>query len=135
MNLMYSHPVRVLSDADGNAVGVMVDVLGARIALDLHTVDCGMMFTWPDAMKRLEELGKEGYTEMQGRIIGICNGLVDAAIREAGGEPLGWEWTVSPYNRYYAWMYNPSRGKLNYSNKYDTFKVRPLLSSEEIDTN
>lgn len=126
-------PVSILRDADGNAVGVMVETLDERFALELHPIDGGREYTWPDAMERLKELGKDGFNEKQGKIIAAYHKEIDAALEEAGGDKLGWEWAVGEYNGRSAWLYIPAFGALHTHNKYDSFQVRPLLASELIE--
>lgn len=130
---MQQKPVTILKDADGKAVGVMVETLDERFALELHPIDNGKEYTWPDAMERLKELGKDGFNEKQGKIIAVYHEEIDAALEEAGGDMLGYEWAVGEFNCYSAWLYYPAYGALDYSGKYNSFQVRPLLASELID--
>ena len=114
---MDKKPVTILKDADGKAVGVMVETLDERFALELHPIDNGKEYTWPDAMARLKGLGKEGFNEKQGKIIAAYNREINAALEEAGGEKLGREWAVGVYNGHYAWIYYPGSGALSYDGK------------------
>lgn len=131
--IMQQKPVTILKDADGQAVGVMVETLDERFALELHPIDGGMGYTWSDAMERLKELGKDGFNEKQGKIIAVYHEEIDAALEEAGGDKLGWEWAVGEYNGYIAWFYYPDCGALGINDKYYSFQVRPLLASELIE--
>lgn len=131
--IMQQKPVTILKDADGKAVGVMVETLDERFALELHPIDNGKEYTWDEAMARLKELGKEGFNEKQGKIIAVYHEEIDAALEEAGGDKLGWEWAVGEFNGYYAWLYLPTYGALNYDLKYHSGQVRPLLASELIE--
>lgn len=131
--IMQQKPVTILKDADGKAVGVMVETLDERFALELHPIDGGKEYTWPDAMERLKELGKDGFNEKQGKIIAVYHEEIDAALEEAGGDKLGWEWAVGEFNGYDAWLYYPDRGALYISGKYNSCQVRPLLASELIE--
>ena len=130
---MEHKPVTILKDADGKAVGVMVETLDERFALELHPIDGGKEYTWPDAMERLKELGKDGFNEKQGKIIAVYHEEIDAALEEAGGDKLGWEWAVGEYYGYSAWLYYPINGALNYYGKYNSSQVRPLLASKQIE--
>ena len=131
---MDKKPVTTLKDADGKAVGVMVETLDERFALELHPIDNGKEYTWPDAMERLKELGKDGFNEKQGKIIAVYHEEIDAALEEAGGDKLGWEWAVGECNGSYAWLYHPSNGALYINRyKYISFQVRPLLASKQIE--
>ena len=131
--IMQQKPVTILRDADGKAVGVMVETLDERFALELHHIDSGKEYTWPDAMKRLKELGKDGFNEKQGKIITVYHEEIDAALEEAGGDKLGWEWAVGESSGNYAWFYYPTIGALGYGNKCYSFQVRPLLASKQIE--
>ena len=131
--IMQQEPVTILRDADGKAVGVMVETLDERFALELHHIDSGKEYTWPDAMERLKELGKDGFNEKQGKIIAVYHEEIDAALEEAGGDKLGWEWAVGESSGYIAWLYNPSDGALYNRNKYYSCQVRPLLASKQIE--
>ncbi len=130
---MEHKPVTILKDADGKAVGVMVETLDERFALELHPIDGGKEYTWPDAMERLKELGKDGFNEKQGKIIAVYHEEIDAALEEAGGDKLGWEWAVGEYFGYIAWLYSPDCGALIRIGKYYSFQVRPLLASKQIE--
>lgn len=125
-------PVTILRDADGKAVGVLVQTLDERFALELHHIDGGKEYPWDKAMERLKDLGKEGFNEKQGKIIAVYHEEIDAALEEAGGDKLAWEWSVGEYNGRYAWFYLPSGGALYRDNKYISYQVRPLLASEQI---
>ena len=131
--IMQQKPVTILKDADGKAVGVMVETLDERFALELHPIDGGKEYTWPDAMARLKELGKEGFNEKQGKIIAVYHEEIDAALEEAGGDKLGWEWAVGECNGYTAWLYISTRGALDNYGKYNSFQVRVVLASKQIE--
>lgn len=126
-------PVTILKDANGKAVGVMVETLDERFALDLHPIDGGKKYTWPDAMARLKELGKEGFNVKQGKIIAVYHEEIDAALEEAGGDKLGYEWAVGEFNGRIAWFYYPTSGALRINYKSYSCQVRPLLASELIE--
>jgi len=126
-------PVSILRDADGNAVGVLVQTCDESFALDLHYLDDGKEYKWDDAMERLKELGKDGFNEKQGKIIAVYHEEIDAALEEAGGDKLGWEWAVGEYYGYDAWLYSPGIGALYNYGKYNSYQVRPLLASKQIE--
>ena len=130
---MQREPVTILKDADGKAVGVMVETLDEHFALELHPIDNGKGYTWPDAMERLKELGKEGFNEKQGKIIAAYHEEIDAALEEAGGDKLGWEWTCGEYTGRNAFFYSPPHGALNYDYEFYIFQVRSLLASKQIE--
>ena len=122
-----------MKDAEGKAVGILVETLDERFALELHPIDNGKEYTWPDAMARLKELGKDGFNEKQGKIIAVYHEEIDAALEEAGGDKLGWEWAVGESTGGYAWFYYPGSGALRYHYKYISYQVRPLLASKQIE--
>ena len=126
-------PVSILRDADGNAVGVLVQTCDESFAIDLHHLDNGKEYTWPDAMARLKELGKEGFNEKQGKIIAVYHEEIDAALEEAGGDKLGWEWADGEYNGNTAWFYSSTYGALNSTGKYGSCQVRVVLASKQIE--
>lgn len=130
---MEQKPVTILRDADGKAVGVMVETLDERFALELHPIDGGKEYPWPDAMVRLKELGKDGFNEKQGKIIAVYHEEIDAALEEAGGDKLGYEWAVGECNGNLAWFYYPTYGALSGISKCSSCRVRPLLASEQIE--
>lgn len=125
-------PVSILRDADGNAVGVLVQTCDESFALDLHHLDNGKEYTWPDAMARLKELGKEGFNEKQGKIIAVYHEEIDAALEEAGGEKLGWEWAGGEYDGNYAWFYYSTYGALGINVKCSSYQVRVVLASKHV---
>ena len=131
--IMQQKPVTILRDADGKAVGVMVETLDERFALELHHIDSGKEYTWPDAMKRLKELGKDGFNEKQGKIITVYHEEIDAALEEAGGDKLGWEWAGGEYSGHRAWLYIPTTGSLDDRSRYSSYQLRPLLASKQIE--
>ena len=131
---MDKKPVTILRDAEGKAVGILIETLDERFALELHPIDGGKKYTWPDAMARLKELGKDGFNEKQGKIIAVYHEEIDAALEEAGGDKLGWEWAVGEYTGSHAWFYRPTYGALSISNKYNSSQVRPLLASKQIES-
>ena len=126
-------PVTILRDADGKAVGVMVETLDERFALELHPIDGGKEYPWDEAKARLKELGKEGFNVKQGKIIAVYHEEIDAALEEAGGDKLGWEWAAGEYDGSYAWLYLPTSGALVSDDKYYSSQMRPLLASELIE--
>lgn len=130
---MDKKPVTILKDAEGKAIGILIETLDERFAIELHPIDNGKEYTWPDAMARLKELGKEGFNEKQGKIIAAYNKEINAALEEAGGTKLGWEWAVGEYSGYRAWLCGPSLGALRYVIKCHSFQVRPLLASKQIE--
>lgn len=131
--IMQQKPVTILKNADGQAVGVMVETLDECFALELHPIDGGKEYPWDEAMARLKELGKEGFNEKQGKIIAVYHKEIDAALEEAGGDKLGWEWAVGESHGYGAWFYYPTYGALVSYNEYSSFQVRPLLASKQIE--
>lgn len=128
--IMRQKPVTILKDAEGKAVGILVETLDERFALELHHLDNGKKYEWDDAMERLKELGKDGFNEKQGKIIAAYHEEIDAALEETGGDKLGWEWAVGEYGGHYAWLYYPDCGALNHFNKCGSCQVRPLLASK-----
>lgn len=131
---MTKQPVSILRDTDGKAVGVMVETLDERFALELNHLDNGKEYTWNGAMGRLNELGKEGFTKKQGLLIAAYSDEINATLREAGGDELDYEWAVGECNGRYAWLYYPTRGALINNRKYDSSQVRALLASEVIES-
>lgn len=132
---MDKKPVTILKDAEGKAVGILVETLDERFALELHPIDNGKEYTWPDAMARLKELGKDGFNEKQGKIIAVYHEEIDAALEEAGGVKLGWEWADGEYYGYYACLYCSTYGAF-YNLiilKFFSFQVRVVLASKQIE--
>lgn len=125
--------VSILREADGTAAGILIQTLDERFALELHPVDDDKGYSWDEAMARLKELGKEGFNAKQGKIIAVYHKEIDAALEEAGGDKLDWEWAVGEYNGYSAWLYNPTYGALHITDKYSSSQVRPRLTSKQIE--
>ena len=125
-------PVSILRDADGNAVGVLVQTCDESFALDLHYLDDGKEYKWDEAMERLKELGKDGFNEKQGKIIAAYHEEIDAALEEAGGDKLGWEFAVGKCRCGGALLYHPVDSVLTCSSMYLESRVRPLLASKQI---
>lgn len=130
---MKQEPVTILRDADGKAVGILMETLDELFALELLPIDGGKEYAWLDAMARLKELGKKGFNKREGEIIAAYHEKINYALAEAGGVKLGWEWSVDEFNDDYAWFYNPNYASLLFANKSNFTQVRPLLSSEQIE--
>ena len=130
---MDKKPVTILKDAEGKAVGILVETLDERFALELHPIDNGKEYTWPDAMARLKELGKDGFNEKQGKIIAVYHEEIDAALEEAGGDKMGWEWADGECNGNYAWLYGSPYGALYNGIKCNGCQVRVVLASKQIE--
>lgn len=131
---MQHKPVTILKDAKSKAVGVMVETMDERFALELHHIDNGNEYIWDSAMKRLKELGKDGINEKQGKLIAVYHEEINAALEEAGGDLLDWEWTVCETATSRAWIYTPGYDFLDaFGYKYFDYRVRPLISNTQIE--
>lgn len=125
--MQHKKPVTILKDAEGKAEAVMVETLDEGFALELHHIDNGKKYTWHEAMVRLNELGKDGFNVKQGKIIAVYHEEIDAALEEAGGDKLGYEWVDGEYCDYSAWLYRPDRCTLDERYKYHISQVRSLF--------
>lgn len=116
-------PVSIVIE-DGTPVGVAVQTADERFEIALKDIDNGREMTWDDAMKfKLP-------TKKQAAIICAYFDEINAALKEAGGDPLDrWYWTGTEYYANYAWLYNGYGGiLLGHGGKFNANSVRPVLA-------
>ena len=66
--------------------------------IEAHDLDDGKEYEWPDAMKRLKEVGKETFSHKQGLLMAAYRDEINAALREIGGDELkGYYWSSTVY--------------------------------------
>ena len=85
--------------------------------------------TWDDAMKMAKAAGKELPTKKDCYAIMLFKEEIDAILEEHGGDPLGaGRWTSQECSRAGAWYIGFSNGYVNFSGKYGTYVVRPVVA-------
>lgn len=124
-------PVYVVTDDEDKPIGVRVRTLDEDFTLSLHDLgEEGKEYEWQKAMDELKEKGLTTFNKKQALIIAAYKDEIDAALEEAGGEPMKDKcyWSVAEYSSYYAWFFYGYFGTVVSTVKYYSFSVRPLLA-------
>jgi hypothetical protein len=124
-------PVYVVTDDEDKPIGVRVRTFDEDFTLALHDLgEEGKEYKWQDAMDTLKEQGLTTFNKKQALIIAAYKDEIDAALKEAGGEPLKgkWFWSVSESSSGHAWAYYGNYGNVNAGAKPLSYSVRPLLA-------
>lgn len=105
--------------------GVRFCIGDVDMFIEAHNLDDGKEYEWPDAMKRLKEVGKETFSHKQGLLMDAYRDEINAALREIGGDELkGYYWTSTEYNTTSAWTVNFTNGYVYNYYKYYSLAVR-----------
>jgi len=116
-------PIVSIAEQDGQK-GVRFCIGDVDMFIEAHDLDDGKEYEWPDAMKRLKEVGKETFSHKQGLLMAAYRDEINAAIREIGGDELkGYYWTSAEYGTSGAWFVNFTYGGVYY---YGSFKYYSL---------
>lgn len=124
-------PVYVVTDDEDKPIGVRVRTFDEDFTLALHDLgEEGKEYKWQDAMDTLKEQGLTTFNKKQALIIAAYKDEIDAALEEAGGEPMKgkWFWSVSESSSGNAWCYGGDDGDVNDNYKNASYSVRPLLT-------
>lgn len=119
-------PIVSIAEQDGQK-GVRFCIGDVDMFIEAHDLDDGKEYEWPDAMKRLKEVGKETFSHKQGLLMAAYRDEINAALREIGGDELkGYYWTSTEYTTTYAWNVGFANGYVSgYGyGKYGSFTVR-----------
>ncbi len=114
-----------IAEQDGQK-GVRFCIGDVDMFIEAHDIDDGKDYKWPDAMKRLKEIGKETFSHKQVLLMAAYRDEINAALREIGGDELkGNYWASTEFNTYYAWYVSFAGGNVGYGyGKYSSFSVR-----------
>ncbi len=113
-----------IAEQDGQK-GVRFCIGDVDMFIEAHDIDDGKDYKWPDAMKRLKEIGKETFSHKQGLLMAAYRDEINAALREIGGDELkDYCWTSTEYGTNGAWNVYFANGYVIYDNKYYSFSVR-----------
>lgn len=105
--------------------GVRFCIGDVDMFIEAHNLDDGKEYEWPDAMKRLKEVGKETFSHKQGLLMAAYRDEINAALREIGGDELkGYYWTSTECYTNTAWNVNFTNGNVYNGGKYNSFTVR-----------
>ena len=114
-------PIVSIAEQDGQK-GVRFCIGDVDMFIEAHDLDDGKEYEWPDAMKRLKEVGKETFSHKQGLLMAAYRDEINAALREIGGDELkGYYWASTEYGTNHAWYVYFTTG---YGYKYSSFPVR-----------
>ena len=117
-------PIVSIAEQDGSK-GVRFCIGDVDMFIEAHNLDDGKEYEWPDAMKRLKEVGKETFSHKQGLLMAAYRDEINAALREIGGDELkGYYWTSTECSTTYAWVVNFTGGGVYYASKSYSFTVR-----------
>lgn len=121
-------PVCVLTDADGNPQGVLVQTLGERFVIEPKDFNDGEEMAWDEAMAALKEAGKTTFNKQQAYIILFLLENINAALSSIGCEELARRyWTATEYGSNCAWYVSFGRGDF-YNGKYAPYAVRAITN-------
>ena len=132
-------PVSIHYREDNTPDGVLVQTLDESFVVELHDLDNGKSnFSFDTANERLKELGKTTFNRRQTLILLAYIEEINAALVEAGGEPIARDWyTTSELYKsvggadYFAgnsWFFYGCNGCFDHNGRYiGNFRCRPVL--------
>ena len=131
-------PVQVWCDENEVPCGVLVQTLDESFVVELHDLDGKSDFSFDTANERLKELGKTTFNRKQALILLAYIEEVNAALVEAGGEPIAKNWYTTSelyksvgradYDAGYSWCFYGYNGYFSYDYRYYRFfRCRPVL--------
>lgn len=122
-------PVCVLTDADGEPQGVLVQTLGEQFVIEPKDFNDGEEMAWDDAMAALKEAGKTTFNKQQAYIILFLRKNVNAALSSIDGDELAsGHWAATEYTSSYAWYVGFGSGGFGNNSKYHSFVVRAVAA-------
>ena len=122
-----STPIVSIAEQDGEK-GVRLCVGDIDIFIEAHDLDDGKVYKWPDAMKRLKEVGKKTFNKQQSYLIAAFKVEINEKMREICGKELDYGyWSSTERNSYNAWYVNFSNGYI-LGGKVGAFAVRPVAA-------
>lgn len=107
---------------------IRIKALGEDFCLGLKLAEDGKEMKWQEAVDYCKERQRDLLTKRQYLIVAIFHDEINKMLESLGGDKLGYEWSVSEYNYYYAWFYYGYYGTLNNCSKYSSYQVRPSLA-------
>lgn len=118
-------PIVSIAEQDGQK-GVRFCIGDVDMFIEAHDLDDGKEYEWPDAMKRLKEVGKETFSHKQGLLMAAYRDEINAALREIGGDELkGYYWASTESSTFSAWYVGFTNGFVYYYYyKYLSLTVR-----------
>jgi hypothetical protein len=117
-------PIVSIAEQDGQK-GVRFCIGDVDMFIEAHDLDDGKEYEWPDAMKRLKEVGKETFTHKQGLLMAAYRDEINAALREIGGDEMkGYYWTSTERSTDGAWDVYFVNGRVYYNCKDNSLAVR-----------
>lgn len=113
-----------IAEQDGQK-GVHFCIGDVDMFIEAHDLDDGKEYKWPDAMKKLKEVGKETFSHKQGLLMAAYSDEINAALREIGGDELkSYSWTSTEYDTGNAWGVYFTNGDVGSYYKCNSFTVR-----------
>lgn len=120
--------VSIHYDINGKPDGVRVCVADEDFIIELHDAFDGEGVEWNE----IEKSGKNTFSFRQACFVCAHHKEINEALVEAGGDPFQghWYWTNETSECFAgsARIFNGADGTLNYSSKYDSYRVRFLAS-------
>lgn len=107
---------------------IRITALGEDFCLGLKLAEDGKEMKWQEAIDYCKERQRDLLTKRQYLIVAIFQDEINNMLENLGGDKLGYEWSVSECNNYYAWFYNGSFGTLVSTRKCISYQVRPSLA-------
>jgi hypothetical protein len=107
---------------------IRITALGEDFCLGLKLAEDGKEMKWQEAIDYCKERQRDLLTKRQYLIVAIFHDEINKMLEDLGGDKLGYEWSVSEGNNYYAWFYYGFNGTLDVDRKYLSCQVRPSLA-------
>ena len=107
---------------------IRVRALDEDFCLGLKLAENGKEMKWQEAIDYCNERQRDLLTKRQYLIVAIFHNEINNMLENLGGDKLGYEWSVSEYNRNSAWFYYGYDGTLSSTRKYISSQVRPSLA-------
>lgn len=122
-------PVCVLTDADGEPQGVLVQAFDERFVIEPKDFNDGEEMAWDDAMAALKKAGKTTFNKQQAYIILFLFENINAALLFIGGDELASShWAATEYNSSNAWYVCFGSGGFGDNNKFNAYVVRAVAA-------
>ena len=133
-------PVSIHYGEDNTPDGVLVQTLDEKFVVELHDLDGKSDFNFNTANVLLKVLGKTTFNRRQALVLLTYIEEVNAALVEAGGEPIAKDWYTTSelykpvgcadYDADHSWCFHGNYGGFDYTYRcIGIFRCRPVLGT------
>ena len=120
-------PVCVLTDADGEPQGVLVQAFGERFVIDPKAFNDGEEMKWDDAMTALKRAGKTTFNKDQAYVTLFLLTFINDTLLSIDGDVLAsGYWTATEYDLRFALYVNFGSYDFGYAYKSSIGVVRTI---------